>query len=92
MTDTVASFSALVMSLATTAAVHFGDVPEPGSTEKAAPNLAGAAQMIEILGVLQDKTRGNLTPDEQQLLEHVLFELRMRFVQVQRAHKIIIEP
>ena len=47
------------MSLATTAAVHFGDVPDPVTGEKAV-NLPAASQMIDILSMLQDKTQGNL--------------------------------
>jgi hypothetical protein len=87
-----AAFSSLVISLATTAAVHFGDVSEPGTGEKGRPNLEGAAQMIEILGILEEKTRGNLSPDESRLLEEVLFELRIRFVRAQRDEKRIVEP
>jgi hypothetical protein len=74
------SFSAFVISLATTAAVHLGDAVEPG-TEPPPPDLDAAGQMIEILGLLEEKTRGNLTPEESTLLEQVLYELRMRFVQ-----------
>jgi len=73
------SFLAFVMSLATTAAVHFGDIEDPnvGTTER---NLPAARQMIELLGMLQDKTKGNLDPEEHQFLDQVLYELRMRFV------------
>ena len=51
-------------------------------------NLEGAAQMIEILALLDQKTRGNLTAEERQVLEQVLFELRMRFVEAsaRKAH------
>jgi hypothetical protein len=80
------TFSAFVLSLATTAAVHFGDLGDPESGEKPEPNLEGAAQMIDILGLLQEKTRGNLAPEEDQLLDQVLYELRMRFVEVRDAH------
>ncbi len=80
------TFSAFVLSLATTAAVHFGDLGDPESGERQEPNLDAAAQMIDILAMLQEKTRGNLTPDEEQLLGQVLYELRMRFVEVRDAH------
>jgi len=76
------SFVAFVLSLAHTAAVHFGDVPDPVSGERTPPHLPAAQQMIDILSLLDEKTRGNLTPEERQLLEQVLFELRMRYVQV----------
>ena len=78
------TFTSLVLSLATTAAVHFGDLGDPATGEKSPRNLEGARQMIEMLGMLQDKTKGNLTPQEATILERVLFELRMRFVDAQR--------
>ncbi len=61
---------------------------------KAEPNLEGAAQMIEILTLLEEKTRGNLTAEERQLLEQVLYELRMRFVEAKQGSekRLIIEP
>jgi len=77
------SFVAFVLSLAHTAAVHFGDVPDPVSGSRAEANLPAAQQMIDILALMEAKTRGNLTAEERQLLEQVLFELRMRFVEVQ---------
>lgn len=79
------SFVAFVLSLAHTAAVHFGDVPDPVSGAKAGANPAAAQQMIEILALLEAKTRGNLTVEERQLLEQVLFELRLRFVELENA-------
>jgi hypothetical protein len=86
------SFTAFVLSLASTAAIHFGDLPDPISGERAELNLDGAAQMIEILALLEQKTRGNLTAEERQVLEQVLYELRMRFVEASGAGKRIIEP
>ena len=79
------NFVAFVLSLAHTAAVHFGDVPDPVSGETAQPNLPAAQQMIDILTLMEAKTRGNLTAEERQLLEQVLFELRMRFVEIQNG-------
>jgi hypothetical protein len=73
------SFLAFVMSLATTAAVHFGDIEDP-SVGSAQRNLPAAAQMIELLAMLQQKTQGNLDAEEHQFLDQVLYELRMRFV------------
>jgi hypothetical protein len=87
------TFAAFVISLASSAAIHFGDLPDPLTGGKSEPNLDGAAQMIEILGLLEQKTRGNLTAEERALLEQVLYELRMRFVEVKDGEKrIIIEP
>ena len=86
------SFTAFVFSLASTAAIHFGDLPDPVTGHPGTLNLEGAAQMIEILGLLEQKTRGNLTAEERQMLEQVLYELRLRFVEANGAGKRIIEP
>jgi hypothetical protein len=86
------SFSSFVISLASTAAIHFGDLPDPASGQPLPLNLEGAAQMIDILALLDQKTRGNLTAEERQLLEQVLYELRLRFVEASREGKRIIEP
>jgi hypothetical protein len=92
MSEPSLTFTAFVLSLASTAAVHFGDLPDPSSGERAPLNLAGAAQMIEILALLDQKTRGNLTAEERAMLEQVLYELRMRFVEASGAGKRIVEP
>ena len=86
------SFTAFVVSLASTAAIHFGDLPDPVTGEPMEPNLEGAAQMIEILALLDQKTRGNLTAEERQVLEQVLYELRLRFIEVSGGAKRIIQP
>ena len=80
-----------VLSLASTAAIHFGDMPDPMTGQPSRLNLDGAAQMIEILSLLDEKTKGNLTTEERQLLEQVLYELRVRFVEASGAGKRIIE-
>jgi hypothetical protein len=85
------SFTAFVLSLASTAAIHFGDLPDPVSGERAVSNLEGATQMIEILALLEQKTRGNLTAEEREVLNQVLYELRMRLVEA-TSGKRIIEP
>ena len=74
-------FTAFVVSLASSAAIHLGDLADPSTGQKLEPNLEGAAQMIEILALLEEKTRGNLTAEERQVLEQILYELRMRFVE-----------
>jgi hypothetical protein len=78
------SFAAFVLSLAHTTAVHLGDVPDPVSGSRTDPNLPAAHQMIEILALLEEKTRGNLTAEERQLLDQILYELRLRFVEVRK--------
>lgn len=92
MAEPQLTFTAFVLSLASSAAIHFGDLPDPISDDKAEPNLEGASQMIEILALLEQKTRGNLTAEERQLLEQVLYELRMRFVEATGSGKRIIQP
>ena len=76
------NFAAFVLSLAHTAAVHFGDVPDPVTGQRAERNLAAAQQMIDILALMEQKTRGNLTAEERQLLDQLLYELRVRFVEI----------
>jgi hypothetical protein len=86
------NFPAFVLSLAHTAAVHFGDVPDPASGQPGEVNLPAAQQMIAILALLEEKTRGNLTAEERQLLEQLLFELRMRYVEADKPPSRIIIP
>lgn len=86
------SFTEFVVSLAGTAAVHFGDLADPSTGQAATPDLDAAAQLIEILSMLEQKTRGNLTLDERQVIETVLYELRMRFVEATSQTRRIVEP
>ena len=79
------SFNALVVSLATSAAVHFGDAVDPSSCEHLPPNLEAAGHMLDLLVVLAEKTKGNLTPDEERFLTQVLHELRMRFIEAKKG-------
>jgi hypothetical protein len=75
------NFATFVFSLGTSAMYHFGDFPDP-ATKKAERNLEAAKQTIDILGILKEKTRGNLNDEEDRLLESLLYELRMRYVRV----------
>ena len=86
------SFTAFVLSLASTAAIHFGDLADPATGTTSETNLEGASQMIEILSLLEQKTRGNLTAEERQVLEQVLYELRMRFLEASGQTSRIIHP
>ena len=86
------SFAGFVISLATTAAVHFGDIPDPNTGEKMEADLVAAHQMIDLISLLQDKTKGNLTDDEAKLVDDLLYELRMRYVQAQQGERRIIQP
>jgi hypothetical protein len=86
------SFVAFIFSLASNAAVHFGDLPDPVTNERRAPDLNAAAQLIDIIAMLEEKTRGNLSAEERQMLDQVLFELRMRFVEAKKGQSPIIQP
>jgi hypothetical protein len=77
-------FASLLVSFATSALYHLGQVADPETGEPAPVNLPVARQTIDTLEVLQEKTRGNLTPQEEELLTHLLTDLRMRFVQSAR--------
>ncbi|HOG08550.1 MAG: DUF1844 domain-containing protein [Syntrophales bacterium] len=77
-------FQNFILSLSTTAMYHFGDFPDP-TTGETRRNLSAAKQTIDILGMLRDKTEGNLKDAEKQLLEGLLFELRMRYVKEKRT-------
>jgi hypothetical protein len=79
------SFAAFLMSLSTEALVHLGEVADPSSGQERR-DLAMAQQLIDILGMLRDKTRGNLDHDEQALLDAILFDLRMKYVEIARRN------
>ena len=74
-------FYTFVLSLASSAFVHLGDAPHPETGEPVAPDLPLAHQTIDILVMLREKTKGNLTPEEEKFLDHLLTDLRFRFVQ-----------
>jgi hypothetical protein len=86
------SFAGFVISLATTAAVHFGDIADPNTGERQEPDLIAAHQMIDLISLLQEKTKGNLSTDEAKLVDDLLYELRMRYVQAQQGERRIIQP
>lgn len=73
------NFSNFVVSLSSSALLHFGDIADP-ITNKVQRDLAAAKQTIDILGMLQEKTKGNLDDEEKRLIDGILFELRMRYV------------
>jgi Domain of unknown function (DUF1844) len=79
-------FVTVLFSFVHTALIHLGDAPDPVSKTKS-ENLDGAREMIEILELLQEKTKGNLNQQEDQYLESALFDLRMRFVQKSKMIK-----
>jgi len=73
-------FSTLVFSFATGALINMGLAPDP-TTKKTQKNIEMAKQNIEILAMLKDKTKGNLTPEENALLDNLITETRLRFVE-----------
>lgn len=76
-------FNALVLSLGSSVIVHLGEAPDPTSGQKRdKPDFPMAQQSIDLLAMLQEKTRGNLTADEARFLDNMLFDLRMLYVQV----------
>jgi len=74
-----ARFDLFVSGLAMDALIALGDVPHP-TTRKQSMNLSQARYLIDLLGVLEAKTRGNLSVDEDRLLKDTLYQLRMRYL------------
>jgi Domain of unknown function (DUF1844) len=74
------TFDTFLVGLSTQALMLLGDIPDP-QTGKPERDLVGAQQLIDIIGMLELKTRGNLDRDEAQLIEGILYELRMKYVE-----------
>lgn len=79
------NFGTFVTSLATSALVHLG---EGASEEEPTPvvNLPMAHQVIELIGLLREKTRGNLSSEEQKLIDELLYDLRLRYLRSSQSH------
>jgi hypothetical protein len=77
-------FATFVLSLSHSALMHMGEAPNPetGGVER---NLPLARQSIDLIAMLEEKTKGNLTGDEERLLGQILFDLRMRFVELTKT-------
>lgn len=76
-------FSTFIMSLTHSALVHLGDAPDPEGVRGV--HLPLARQTIDLLALLQEKTKNNLLGPEERLLEQALYDLRLRYVEVSRA-------
>jgi len=73
------NFSSFLLSLSSSVLLHLGEIADPQSGEKE-KDLALAKQSIDIIGILKEKTKGNLSEEEEKLLQNLLYDLRMRFV------------
>jgi hypothetical protein len=83
LSDEPSGFETLVSYLSTTTMFQLGLIPGPGG-ERIPSDMPNAQRTIDLLQVLQEKTQGNLTPNESRLLDDVLYELRMTFVELQK--------
>jgi hypothetical protein len=72
-------FTHFMFSLSTSALIQLGEIEDP-FTQKLVKNLPLAKQTIDLIGLLKEKTKGNLTPDEEKVMQYLLYDLRMRYV------------
>jgi hypothetical protein len=77
------NFSTFVISLSTQALAHLGEIADP-MVGRVSVDLLAAKQLIDMLGVLEEKTKGNLDQAEAELLEHCLYDLRLKYVELAR--------
>jgi len=82
----VLDFATFVLSLSNAALMHLGLAPDP-ETHKLSVDLPLAKQTIDLIGMLEEKTKGNLTGEEERLLHQVLFDLRMQYVEKAKEKK-----
>ncbi|RKX58818.1 MAG: DUF1844 domain-containing protein [Thermodesulfobacteriota bacterium] len=75
------TFSTFILSLNTAALVHLGELPDP-VTNKKQVNLTLAKHTIDTLEMLKEKTKGNLTFEEEKLLQSILYELKLKYVKL----------
>ena len=72
-------FTHFILSLSSSALIQLGEIQDP-FTKKSAKNLPLAKQTIDLIGMLKEKTKGNLTPEEEKVMDYILYDLRMRYV------------
>jgi Domain of unknown function (DUF1844) len=77
------TFASFIVGLSTEALALLGEMPHPATGERTC-DLGGAQQIIDIIGLLREKTRGNLDHDEESLIDAILFDLRMKYVEIAR--------
>jgi len=73
------NFMNFLFSLSTSALIQLGDIQDP-VTKQPTKNLPLAKQTVDLIAMLKEKTKGNLTPEEDKFLEYILYDLRMRYV------------
>lgn len=73
------NFSSFILSLSTSVLIQLGEIQDP-ITKQSAKQLPLAKQTIDLIGMLKEKTKGNLSPDEAKVLDAMLYDLRMRYV------------
>lgn len=79
-------FHTFILSLGSSALLHLGELDQPDGTESG-PDLPLAKHTIDIIAMLQEKTKGNLSPPEERLIESLLYDLRLRYVERSKATK-----
>lgn len=79
-------FSTLILSLSTTAMANLGLIPSLEKKETSV-NLFLAKHTIDLINVLKEKTKGNLTPEEETLLNNLLYDLRLKYVEVSKKNE-----
>lgn len=86
--DETWTFSTFILSLSSSALVSLGELPDPLTKEKRI-DLNMARQTISIIEMLKEKTRGNLTEEEERLIDSTLCDLKLKFVDVAKREKKI---
>ncbi|HRC58985.1 MAG TPA: DUF1844 domain-containing protein [Kofleriaceae bacterium] len=79
-------FSTHILSLASSAMVSLGELPAPGEEQPAELDLESAKHLIDVLAMLEVKTKGNLDEAEQKVLASLIYDLRLKFVDARRRH------
>ncbi|HEY1958377.1 MAG TPA: DUF1844 domain-containing protein [Polyangiaceae bacterium] len=79
-------FATFILSLSHSALMHLGEAPHPDD-HQTRTSLPLAKQTIDLLGLLEEKTKGNLTGEEERLITQILFDLRMRYVEKSKSEK-----
>jgi hypothetical protein len=77
-------FTAFLLGLASSALIHLGAAPNPEAGGRVTVDLVQARQSVDLLSLLREKTRGNLTAEEERLFDNLLADLRLRYVEASR--------